>query len=150
MIMSFQELKSEEHVLNLVFCLNYFDYSQSVGRRVSGRWTMNKYKYHSINSSLSLWPQNYACFTTHETCNKSKIKLLLACFLLVTKDSSRHLLLLFFSLFLNTVIYLLWRFFLPIFENEETATRGVLWKKGTLKNFAKIHKKTPMLESLFE
>ena len=32
MIMSFHELKSEEHVLNLVFCLNYFDHSQSVGR----------------------------------------------------------------------------------------------------------------------
>ena len=38
MIMSFQELKSEEHYLNLVFCLHYFDYSQSVGRWVSGRW----------------------------------------------------------------------------------------------------------------
>ena len=36
MIMSFQELISEEHVLNLVFCLNYFDYSQSVGRWVGG------------------------------------------------------------------------------------------------------------------
>ena len=35
MIVSFQELKSEEHVSNLVFCLNYFDYSQSVGRWVS-------------------------------------------------------------------------------------------------------------------
>ena len=30
----FQELKSEEHVLSLVFCLNYFGYSQSVGRWV--------------------------------------------------------------------------------------------------------------------
>ena len=38
MIMSFQELKSKEHVLNLVFCLNYFDYSQSVGRWISGWW----------------------------------------------------------------------------------------------------------------
>ena len=41
--MNFQELKSEEHVLNLVFCLNYFHDSQSVGRWVgesvvSGRW----------------------------------------------------------------------------------------------------------------
>ena len=32
MIMSCQEFKSEEHVLNLVLCLNYFDYRQSVGR----------------------------------------------------------------------------------------------------------------------
>ena len=32
MIMIFQELKSEEYVLNLVFCFNYFDDSQSVGR----------------------------------------------------------------------------------------------------------------------
>ena len=31
-------LKSEERVLNLVFCLNYFDYSQSLGGWVSGRW----------------------------------------------------------------------------------------------------------------
>ena len=38
MIISFQELKSEEYVLNLVFCLNKFDYSQSVCRWVSGRW----------------------------------------------------------------------------------------------------------------
>ena len=38
MIMTFQELKSEERVLYLVFCLNYFDYSQSVGRWVSGQW----------------------------------------------------------------------------------------------------------------
>ena len=38
MIMSFQELKSEEHVLNLVFCLNDFDCSQSVGRWVGSRW----------------------------------------------------------------------------------------------------------------
>ena len=38
MIMTFQELKSEEHVLYLVFCLNYFDYRQSVGRWVSGQW----------------------------------------------------------------------------------------------------------------
>ena len=38
MIMSFQELKNEEHILNLVFCLNYFDYSQSMGRWVSDRW----------------------------------------------------------------------------------------------------------------
>ena len=30
MIVSFQELKNEEHVLNLVFCLNYSGYSQSV------------------------------------------------------------------------------------------------------------------------
>ena len=35
--MTFQELKSEEHVLYLVFCLNYFDYSQSVGQSVSGK-----------------------------------------------------------------------------------------------------------------
>ena len=42
MIMSFQELKSEEHVLNLVFCLNYFSYSQSVGWWVSGRWAGEK------------------------------------------------------------------------------------------------------------
>ena len=32
MIVIFQELKSEEHVLNLVFCLDYFDYSQSLGK----------------------------------------------------------------------------------------------------------------------
>ena len=38
MIVGFQELKSEEHVLNLVFCLNYSGYSQSVGRWVSGWW----------------------------------------------------------------------------------------------------------------
>ena len=38
MIMSFQELKSEEYVLNLVFCFDYFDDSQLVGRWVSGRW----------------------------------------------------------------------------------------------------------------
>ena len=38
MIISFEELKSEEHVLNLVFCLKYFDYSQSVGRWVVSRW----------------------------------------------------------------------------------------------------------------
>ena len=38
MIRSFQELESEKHVLNLVFCLNYFDDSQSVDRWVSGRW----------------------------------------------------------------------------------------------------------------
>ena len=38
MIMTFQELKSEEHVLYLVFCLNYFGYSQSVGRWISGQW----------------------------------------------------------------------------------------------------------------
>ena len=38
MIMSFQELKSEEYALNLVFCLNYFNYSQSVGRWIRGRW----------------------------------------------------------------------------------------------------------------
>ena len=37
MIMSFQELKSEENYLNLFFCLHYFDYSQSVGGWVSGR-----------------------------------------------------------------------------------------------------------------
>ena len=37
MIISFQELKSEEPVLNLVFCLNYFDYSQSVGKWSVGR-----------------------------------------------------------------------------------------------------------------
>ena len=42
MIMSFQELKREEHVLNLVFCLNYFNYSQSVGWCVSGRWVGEK------------------------------------------------------------------------------------------------------------
>ena len=50
MIMSFQELKSEKHVLNLVFCLNYFNYNQSVGRWVVvggsvgwksvGRWSL--------------------------------------------------------------------------------------------------------------
>ena len=38
MIMSFQELKIEEYVLNLVFCLNYFDYSQSVDWQVSDPW----------------------------------------------------------------------------------------------------------------
>ena len=31
MIMSFQERKSEEYVLNLVFCFNYFDDSRCVG-----------------------------------------------------------------------------------------------------------------------
>ena len=45
MIMNFQELKSE-HVLNLVFCLNYFDYCQSVGRWVSGRW---------VDGSMGKW-----------------------------------------------------------------------------------------------
>ena len=38
MIMSFQELKSEEYVSNLVFCFNYFDDSHSVGRWVSDWW----------------------------------------------------------------------------------------------------------------
>ena len=38
MIMSFQELKIEEYVLNLVFCLNYFDYSQLFGWWVNGWW----------------------------------------------------------------------------------------------------------------
>ena len=33
-----QMIMSEEPVLNLVFCLNYFDDIQSVGRWVSGRW----------------------------------------------------------------------------------------------------------------
>ena len=36
--MSFQELKSEEYVSNLVFCFNYFDDSHSVGRWVSDWW----------------------------------------------------------------------------------------------------------------
>ena len=36
--MSFQKLKSEEYALNLVFCLNYFDHSQSVGKWSVGRW----------------------------------------------------------------------------------------------------------------
>ena len=36
MIITFQELKSGEHVLNLVFCFNYFNYSQLVGRWISG------------------------------------------------------------------------------------------------------------------
>ena len=36
--MSFWELKSEEYVLNLAFCVNYFDDNQSVGRWVRGRW----------------------------------------------------------------------------------------------------------------
>ena len=38
MIMSFQELKSEEYVSNLVFCFKYFDDSHSVGRWVSDWW----------------------------------------------------------------------------------------------------------------
>ena len=43
MTMIFQELKSEERVFNLVFCLNYFDCSRSVckwsvGWLVDGRW----------------------------------------------------------------------------------------------------------------
>ena len=38
MTMIFQELKNEEHVFDLVFCLNYFDYSRSPGRCVSGQW----------------------------------------------------------------------------------------------------------------
>ena len=38
MAMIFQELKSEERVLSPVFCLNYFDYSQSVGCCVIGWW----------------------------------------------------------------------------------------------------------------
>ena len=42
MIMIFQELTSEEYVLNLVFCFNYFDDSQSVGRWVSGWWVGEK------------------------------------------------------------------------------------------------------------
>ena len=37
MMMGFQELKSKEYVLNLVFCVNHFDDNQSVGRWVSGR-----------------------------------------------------------------------------------------------------------------
>ena len=43
MIMTFQELKSEEHVSNLVFCLNYFDYSHLVGRWVSGKWSVGRW-----------------------------------------------------------------------------------------------------------
>ena len=43
MIISFEELKSKEHVLYLVFCLNYFDYSQSVGRWVSGKWSVGRW-----------------------------------------------------------------------------------------------------------
>ena len=38
MTMIFQEVKSEECVFNLVSCLNYFVYSQSVGWCVSGQW----------------------------------------------------------------------------------------------------------------
>ena len=41
--MSFQELKIEEHLLNLVLCLNYFDYSQSVGKSWVGRWVSGKW-----------------------------------------------------------------------------------------------------------
>ena len=41
--MSFQELKSEEHYLNLVFCLHYFDYSQSVGKWSMGRWVSGRW-----------------------------------------------------------------------------------------------------------
>ena len=33
-------------------------------------------------------------------------------------------------------------------EHEEATTGGVLQKKGVLRNFAKIHGKTPMPESL--
>ena len=36
--MSFQELKSEEHLLNLIFCFNYFDYIQFLVQWVSGWW----------------------------------------------------------------------------------------------------------------
>ena len=42
MIMNFQEIKSEEHILNLVFYLNYFDYSQSLGPWVSGIWSVGR------------------------------------------------------------------------------------------------------------
>ena len=38
MTMIFQELKNEERVFDLVFCLNYFDYSRSAGWCVSGQW----------------------------------------------------------------------------------------------------------------
>ena len=38
MTMIFQELKNEERVFDLVFCLNYFDYSWLAGRCVSGQW----------------------------------------------------------------------------------------------------------------
>ena len=38
MNMIFEEVKSEECVSNLVFCLNYFDYSRLVGRCASGQW----------------------------------------------------------------------------------------------------------------
>ena len=43
MIMSFQELKSEEHDMNVVFCLNYFDYSQSGGWWVSGKRSVGQW-----------------------------------------------------------------------------------------------------------
>ena len=54
--MSFQELKSEEHVLNLVFCLNYFEYSHSVGQWVSdkrsvGRWVGSRW----VGGSVGRW-----------------------------------------------------------------------------------------------
>ena len=34
----FQEVKSEEFVFNLFFCLSFFDYGSSVGWCVSGQW----------------------------------------------------------------------------------------------------------------
>ena len=43
MVLSFQELKNEEHILNLVIYLNYFDYSQSVGKWSVGRWVSGKW-----------------------------------------------------------------------------------------------------------
>ena len=37
MTMIFQELKNEDCVFDLDFCLNYFDYGRSAGRCVSGQ-----------------------------------------------------------------------------------------------------------------
>ena len=42
MIMSLQELKSEEYVLNLASFLNYFDYNQSVARWVNGKLSVGR------------------------------------------------------------------------------------------------------------
>ena len=68
--MSFWELKNEEYVLNLAFCFNYFDDSQSVGRWVSGRWVgglkgwwlVVLIKPNSLRSNVnSLLSMNFIC-----------------------------------------------------------------------------------------
>ena len=52
MTMIFQELKNEERVFHLVFCLNYFDYSRSAGWCVSGQQWVGGSMVGSFNKTL--------------------------------------------------------------------------------------------------